>query len=245
MEDALLVRARRVWTELAGVSVEFPGAGVSVVVSAGSLLCPPEWAGIVVLGDAGIVTVPDERQRQLVHAALADAPVESMTDADWLRTVVPVAEVLGPASLAYVDEDRFRPAAGEAVVEALPGSHPELAALLAMAAEEEAAESSLDEITSPAFVVRSTGVGVAEEGTVVAAGGYRLWLDSVAHVSVLTSAGHRGRGLGRIAGSAAVSDALVRGLLPQWRARVMPSRRIARSLGFEELGTQLSFRVAP
>jgi hypothetical protein len=33
------------------------------------------------------------------------------------------------------------------------------------------------------------------------------------------------------------------GLLPQWRARPEPSRRVARALGFRELGAQLSIRL--
>jgi hypothetical protein len=42
-----------------------------------------------------------------------------------------------------------------------------------------------------------------------------------------------------------VSRALDDGLLPQWRARPEPSRRLARTLGFRELGAQLSIRVEP
>ncbi|MFF1837374.1 GNAT family N-acetyltransferase [Streptomyces sp. NPDC058231] len=45
----------------------------------------------------------------------------------------------------------------------------------------------------------------------------------------------RGRGLARITGSATVARALAAGLLPQWRARVPSSRRVALALGFREL----------
>jgi hypothetical protein len=34
------------------------------------------------------------------------------------------------------------------------------------------------------------------------------------------------------------------GRLPQWRARPPASRRVARSLGFRELGFQVSIRLA-
>lgn len=37
-----------------------------------------------------------------------------------------------------------------------------------------------------------------------------------------------------------MAHALAAGLLPQWRARPVESRRVALALGFRELGTQLS-----
>ncbi|WP_228011192.1 GNAT family N-acetyltransferase [Nonomuraea phyllanthi] len=103
-------------------------------------------------------------------------------------------------------------------------------------AEEDAEESGLAEVSSAAFVVR-------EGGRAVAASGYRPWLEMAAHLSVLTAPGHRGRGLARRAASAAVADALAAGLLPQWRARPEPSRRVARALGFRQHGAQLSVRL--
>jgi RimJ/RimL family protein N-acetyltransferase len=100
----------------------------------------------------------------------------------------------------------------------------------------EAEESGLEEITSAAFVVRAGH-------DVVAAAGYQSWLGTAAHLSILTAPGYRGRGLARQVASAAVADALAGGLLPQWRARPEPSRRVARALGFRELGSQLSMRL--
>ncbi|MFE2695226.1 GNAT family N-acetyltransferase [Streptomyces mirabilis] len=60
---------------------------------------------------------------------------------------------------------------------------------------------------------------------------------------LLTAPGERGRGLARRVASAAVAQALDDGLLPQWRARPMASRNVARALGFRELGSQLSLRL--
>jgi RimJ/RimL family protein N-acetyltransferase len=61
---------------------------------------------------------------------------------------------------------------------------------------------------------------------------------------VLTAAAARGRGLARAAASAAVARAIEEGRLPQWRARPLASRRVARALGFRELGFQVSIRLA-
>jgi hypothetical protein len=236
-DDPLIDRARRAWVELAGVPVAFPDTGgAEVVVAGGSLLCPPGWLGIVTIGDGAIATVPVDGLAAPVRKALDGAPVAALTDPDRLRAAVPVVDVLGPATLAYLDEREFRPA-GPATVEQIPADHPDLAALLASVPADEAQESGLRGITSPAFVVR-------DGARVVAAAGYETWPGGIAHVCVLTAAGLRGRGLARAVASAAVADGMGRRLLPQWRARPEPSRRVARALGFRQLGNQMSARVA-
>ncbi|TJZ57282.1 GNAT family N-acetyltransferase [Streptomyces piniterrae] len=116
------------------------------------------------------------------------------------------------------------------------GDSSGLSALLVLSGEEEAAESGLADISSPAFLLR-------QGDEVVAAAGYRSWPRSVAHLSVLVAPRSRGRHLARAVASAAVAHALDAGLLPQWRARLRTSQRVAAALGFQELGTQLSVRL--
>ncbi|MFE7446440.1 GNAT family N-acetyltransferase [Streptomyces chartreusis] len=106
-------------------------------------------------------------------------------------------------------------------------------ALMTSVSSEDAGESGMDEITSATFIVRNGA-------DLVAAAGYQVWPATTAHLCVLTAPGERGRGLARQVASAAVAQALRDGLLPQWRARSMASRNVARSLGFRELGSQLS-----
>jgi hypothetical protein len=53
----LTARSRALWESLAGVPVTF-GPALPVVVSPQSRLCPPGWAGLVVIGDASIATAP-------------------------------------------------------------------------------------------------------------------------------------------------------------------------------------------
>jgi hypothetical protein len=149
---------------------------------------------------------------------------------------MPVAEVLGPATLAYCDAAGFRPPA-DGGFEVLAAADPAMWALLTAVPVADAEECGLADITSPAFVIR-------DGDRVVAAAGYRRWPGGTAHVSVLTVPDRRGRGLARSVGAAAVADALAAGLLPQWRARPEESRRVALALGFRELGSQLSLRVA-
>ena len=220
---SLLDDARQLWTTLAGATVTFEGGALHVVVSPGSLLCPPGWVGVVSLGGAAIATAPDERQ--------ADRLRQTWTDFDAFVNAVTAVDVLGPATLAYLSADGFRPV-GRAV-----DTGGDLGALFEAAGAADVDESGLADITSAAFTVSDGGV-------VVAAAGYRDWLGRVAHVNVLAAPAFRGRGLASAVASAAVADALGHGLLPQWRARVEVSRRVARTLGFVELGAQVSLRLA-
>lgn len=126
----------------------------------------------------------------------------------------------------------------DADVERLPPGHRDVRPLVASVDARDADESGMEEVASAVRVLR-------EGRDVVAAAGYRPWLDTAAHLSVLVAAAHRGRGLARLVASAAVADALADGLLPQWRARPEPSRRVARALGFRELGSQISLLLKP
>lgn len=238
--DPVPARARRLWEGLAGVPVLFPPpGGVAVVVSPESGMCPAGWVGAVALCGSAIVTAPGDSTMAIVRDALLGLPAEAVVDAASVRALLPVSRVLGPAVLSYVSPERFRPVhPGASRVDQLPADDQELRILEEAAGSEDASEAGLDEITSPAFVVR-------ERGRVVAAAGYRVWPSSTAHISVLTAPQARGRGLARVTGSATVAHALAAGLLPQWRARRPASRRVAAALGFAELGTQLSIEMAP
>ncbi|GIH46801.1 GNAT family N-acetyltransferase [Microbispora rosea] len=228
-----LDRARRMWAALARVPVTFPGPGnVAVVVSPESWLCPPGWTGVVTLDGAALVTVPDADLAE----PLRDALLAGRMDPSPLPARLAVRDVLGPATLAYLDAGDFAPAHTGTRVERLPAGHPDIGALAAAAGERDAGESAVEEISSAVWVLR-------DGRDVVAAAGYRPWLDTAAHMSVLTAARCRGRGLARVVASAAVADALAGGLLPQWRARPEPSRRVARALGFREAGAQISLLV--
>nr|WP_264567112.1 hypothetical protein [Micromonospora purpureochromogenes] len=177
-------RVQDLWVGLAGVATSFPADGVRVVVSAGSRLCPPAWAGIVVLGSSGIATAPDAATARFLVESLAGRPLRSAVEDGRWDGVHAVADVLGPASLAYLDEREFRPATASAEVARLSPGHPDLDRLAADVSADDLGESGIREITSPVFVVRD-GVRV------VAAAGYHNWPRAVAHLSVLTSSRFR------------------------------------------------------
>ena len=233
---ALIARVRGLWEYLAGTVAGFDPA-ISVAVSPRSCLCPPGWAGIVLIGDAALATAPDHGTARLVEQALSDLPAASLTGAEVLSRRLRIAGILGPATLAYLDPADFRPQHGVAITGPLDLDHPGLRQFLMAAGPDDLEESGMQEIIPPAFAIH-------EHGQVVAAAGYRDWPCGTAHLSVLTAASARGRGLARAAASAAVAYAIGQGRLPQWRARSEESRRIARALGFRELGSQVSIRLA-
>jgi GNAT superfamily N-acetyltransferase len=235
-DHASATRARDLWEHLAGTATGFAPA-VSVAVSPQSGLCPPGWIGIVVIGDAALATAPDPETARLAGQALSGLPAASLTIADVLTSRLPIAEILGPAALAYLDPAEFRPGSGDAAITTLGPDDPGLRQFLLAADTGDLEESGLEEITTPAFAVR-------EHGHVMAAAGYRDWPCGTAHLCVLTAAEARGRGLARAAASAAVAHAISEGKLPQWRARPEASRRVARALGFRELGSQVSIRLS-
>ncbi|WP_060905634.1 GNAT family N-acetyltransferase [Streptomyces scabiei] len=234
--DPLLKQAQGVWETLAAVPVAFPlVGGLNVVTSTASRMAPLSWAGIVVLGGSAIVTAPTDRDAQVLRRILAEMPISSLTSPEAVRAVLPVNEVLGPAVLGYVSRDGFRPVPAGRSVERLAPGHQDLMTLVKSVPSADAGESGMDEIASPAFVVR-------KGADVVAAAGFQAWPAAAAHLCVLTAPEERNRGLARQVASAAVAQALADGLLPQWRARPMASRNVARALGFRELGSQLSIR---
>ena len=68
---ALTARARTVWVRLAGVPVVFAPV-LRPAVSPTSRLCPPGWAGLVVIADEAIATVPDAGTGQIIDPTAAD-----------------------------------------------------------------------------------------------------------------------------------------------------------------------------
>ncbi len=232
----LTARSRALWESLAGGGTPF-GPVLRVAESPDSQLCPPGWVGIVVIADAVTVTAPTPDIAHVAQEALGTLPVASLTDPAVLSTRLTLLDVLGPAGLAYLDPAEFRPRHAAAAVEQFPPHDDELRQLVAASSAQDVQESGINQITSPAFTIR-------EHGTIISAAGYCDWPLQVAHMSVLTTATARGRGLASTVASAALTHAIAHGKLPQWRARPQPSRSVARALGFRELGSQLSIRIA-
>ena len=232
----LLAGARELWAEIAAAPVVFPEQGISVVVSPRSGMCPAGWAGLVVVGNVGIGTAPDQATAEAMRARLAGCSPRRLYDPADAAALLPSAEMIGPVTLAYLASDRFRPCTGP-TVEELPAGHADMRALEARCSAQERAEVSIDQLTSPAFAIRD-----GEGGEIIAAAGYVAWPRDTAHMAILTAPEARGRGLAKVAASSAIAPAFARGMVPQWRARVPASLRVAGAVGFEAVGVQIRVR---
>jgi GNAT superfamily N-acetyltransferase len=168
--------------------------------------------------------------------ALTDlAPMDALSPDRIIPRLPTIVEILGPALLSYPGE-HLAGAPVDTEVEVVPPA--KISGLLAGVTEDELGESGLAEVTSSISIVRG------DQGDPIAGCGYRYWPGTIAHLSVLTRAEHRGKGLARAVAIDATTRALTEGLLPQWRARTPASQSVAHAIGFEQLGAQLSLRPA-
>ena len=228
-----VVTAAEAWARLLGIErLE----RLQVMVDPGSPMTRPGWIGILTIGDAVTVRVPRPDLVSVLRAALEGVSPLDAIDPEAVLPRLPaglVVDTLGPAQLFSPPADGFEPPAVDADVGVV-----DPADLLAAAAAEDLEESGIAACDSPVFGSSTAG------SAVVAACGYRVWPNGVAHLSVLTSVDHRNQGHARRAAAAAVRHALDAGLLPQWRARVPASQRVAIALGFEHVGGQLGLQPA-
>lgn len=229
-------RVRRVWRDLVGAPTAFQSPGCTIAPRESS--DEGTRVSVVQLGDATAVQVPSALVGRFGDL-IASQPDCDLTDpASVVEFVGPVARFLGPASLAYADRYCFRPR-GAAATDVLSAGHEALLELTSACGPQDTDESGIARVTSPMSTIE-------RNGKVVAACGYEVWSGALAHIGVLTHPQWRGRGLATSVASSSVAHALEAGLVPQWRARctLTASRRIARSLGFVELGRQLVFWLA-
>lgn len=166
--------------------------------------------------------------------ALRAAPREVLLDADALAGTLPEpVRALGTADLLFAAEP-----------EAVPGPVE-----YAAASDVEALRAEL-----PVSEWEESGIGDAERiwmtsacgaGSPDAIAGFTPWRAALAHIAVASAPRSRGRGHARVAASAAARAAARDGLVPQWRSRRghAASRRLAESLGFSLLGTQVAVAV--
>ena len=149
----LTARSRALWESLADGPAEF-GPVLHVIVSPDSRLCPPGWAGIVVIADAVIATAPTPAIAHAVQRALRMLPAASLTEPSMLRARLQLLDMLGPACLAYLDPAEFCPYHGPIAVEQLLPQYEDLCQLVAASSAEDVDESGITEVTSPAFAAR-------------------------------------------------------------------------------------------
>jgi len=254
LSEATLARVTEAWQVMSGLPDAFrtPGSTITGIVE-DALTCPPGWCGYVRIGDRTVMTAPGPEPA----ARLSETAFRSAPDRDRL----------GPAMLAYLDHE-VTGVPPTVSVSRFAADDPMITELERSVGTAEAGEAAVSDVISPVFAITEAGLTVssgaapaagappgrtppggtppAGDGSiVVAAAGYRPWLDRLAHLSVLTRTGYRGRGLATLVAAAAISHAQAAGLTPQWRALAsnVASLRVATRLGFVVVGEQISARL--
>lgn len=178
LSSSAVTRACALWENLAGAPVRFSGH-ILIAVAARSWLCPPGWVGIVVIGDVAIATAPTAEIAQGLERSLSAGSVASFTDPAYFSASLN-AQVLGPATLAYLDPVDFRLHRPSLPIGHLNRHDQGVQELLDTVGSEDAVESGFEDITSPTFVLHT-------DGHVLAAAGYDPWPAGVAHICGLTT----------------------------------------------------------
>jgi hypothetical protein len=220
---------REYWADRLGVTPDdFSGEGVTVGAT--------DEDGLTVFScdDAVIIGSPHSMQR------VVDGQTEELSSfnptagdeiRDWYSAFDRIETVLGPAFWGYTDQEAFKPVKSSArVLESADGS--------AYASFQEAIPPDEWDNGGPAFVPGET-VGLFVDDELVAASGYEVWDELLAHLAVVTRSGQRGHSYGQVVVSRATELALSDGLIPQYRTLdAWPwSVALAENLGFERFAT--------
>lgn len=230
-----LAPIRTLWRDLCGVPHGFDGPGVVVADVDDHRAAPVGWTAVVQIGDAAVVAGPGATSRA---SRLGGVDPASLVDPGLAGAFLgPFHDTLGPAHLFYgapVHTPRH-PVDGP-----IRSDDPRVLAILADADEAERDECGIEGVTSGVWLAYD------DDGEPGAVCGWTAWPHATAHLSVLTAASRRGRGLGRSAAVVAIAEAVDHGLMPQWRAAAWNTSSIglAARLGLTPVGHQLSVRLA-
>jgi GNAT superfamily N-acetyltransferase len=223
--------ARRLWRTLAGDEQALQPATTTVVHGLRGI-APAGWTGVVRLGDAWLIEAGDADAEAVDTLRGLDDPSDP---AQVTRALSP-ARTLGPGELAYL------PVGARAADLDHVGDVQEVAAArlrrwLDSLPADDVEESSVAEMDQVLVLCRGEDV--------LGAAGHLVWPVEIGHVGVLVDPSARGAGVGTSLGAAATRRVLDRGLAPQWRAASSnaASRRIARRIGYREMGRQFSFQL--
>jgi GNAT superfamily N-acetyltransferase len=238
MDQQIAERIRQGWRAELAAPAAFGSPGRHVHLQPAQDPARAGWVRVVALGDSACVSLPPNASARLQDLQQRDLDADLTDPATVAKVIGPVEEVVGPATLAFLD-----PAAvdieNDQRVTLVPAGHQSVRQLVAACGPQDAGESGIVEVESTLAVCQVAG-------RVVAASGHRVWHGQLGHLSVLVDPAFRGRGLGKAVAARAVNEVVHAGLVPQWRARstLVASRQIARSLGFVELGRQANYRLA-
>jgi GNAT superfamily N-acetyltransferase len=223
--------ARRLWRTLASTEDALRPATTTVVHGSRGI-APEGWTGIVRLGDAYLIEAGDADAAVLDLLRNLDDPSDPEQVTCSLRPV----RTLGPGELAYL------PVGAEVADVVHEGDLREVSVAslrgwLDSLPEDDVEESSVREMDQVLVLCRGEDP--------LGAAGHLDWPARIGHVGVLVAPTARSEGVGGCLGAAATRRVLEHGRTPQWRAAAWnaASRRVARRIGYREMGRQFSFQL--
>ena len=189
---------------------------------------------ILVVGPYPLVSMPAAMLPGLGERALrwTRSTVEDPARLAEQLTPMSVAEIIGPAYIGYAGRDSLRAPPASSARPLNEGDAAAVATLRRQCTGEEWEHGGSDLAKVHTFGSFDVDGGLA------ALAGYEVWLDTIAHISIVSVPTRRGRGHGAAAVALAAEHALRAGLLPQYRTLKAngPSVRLAEKLGFQEYG---------
>lgn len=199
------------------------------------------WSGAYALRNlaGGVILTVPYPDLMHVQSTLHGIGPESLFDGAQLEALFPrrVDRIVGPASLAYVDEETFVPSR-------TPGvrllDHKDAAKFAELRDDCDRVEWEHGDVE----LGRNPVFGAFEDGRIIAVASWDTRGD-VANVGVVTHPAYRRRGLGRAVASATTAHLLAAGELPQWQTLVDNAASIAvgRALGYTELYQSIAVRL--
>ena len=193
----------------------------------------------VKIGDTCIVSAPEVLVTSL-RQKLLNLDCAHTFDQKVIAAILgnKLDRMIGPAWIGQIDTISFRPCHGLETRMLSGNDWPHLDMLLASCTNEESDHSSLE-------VGRLPSIGVFKDGILVAAAGYEVLFETVAHIGVLTHPKYRGQGMAKKVISAITEVALAANLGIQFQTLCAntPSVRSAESVGFRKFTETIAARV--
>lgn len=240
LSQSTLAAVDRYWAEFFGCDPAiFVTPGTTVVPHAGI----GDYHGLFLFRrrETLIISVPAarlERDRQ----ALGAFPSTLLDDLPALKAQIaaPVERVVGPAFVGYADATTLR-------AEAVADTRLLTASDRARFERLRQACSALEWEHGGSDPGEQPVAGYFLGDEIVAASGFELWGERIAHIAVVTHPAHRGLGYGGKVAGVIAAVALERGLIPQYRTLMSntASIKIGAALGFLPYAETLAVRLEP
>jgi hypothetical protein len=239
LERNTIEAVKKFWGDFFGCAAEeLERPGVRVIGHAGELR---EYRGAWAFrfGEGVMLSVPAVWVSR-VRGAVEGRGMEEVYSETALRGLFGEAceTVIGPCVLMYADGKSVRAKERRFLRRLIPADQGVLKKLQASCEAEEWEQSGIEFNRDPIF-------GCFDGKALSAAASYEVWSGQVAHVGLITVKDRRRKGFGAEVGAAATSDAIARGLVPQWRALESNSSSLAaaESLGYQRVASHFAVRL--